>query len=181
MSSLPERKIGLYNINGIAPGNDTISMHSHSKRINLNPLHYITLPLKNRWDKAAPTLATYRDYTRVVSILLAGLSMLVMLDNHKWKLPRWPWAKDGKLKPKPSYQHQNERMIVDELAEKKLMEILKEMKMHEGGQDMPWDKKPFTSEGTEVQVQEVEDQFDDDEGVVVGEIVDEMEMDGIVI
>jgi hypothetical protein len=125
-------------------------------------------------------LATYRDYTRVISILLAGLSMFVMLDNHKWKLPRWPWAKDGKLKPKPSYQHQNERLTVDELAEKKLMEILKEMKMHEGGQEVPWDKESIASEGTEVQTQEVEDQFDEDEGVAVEEIVDEMEMEGVV-
>jgi hypothetical protein len=38
-----------------------------------------------------------------------------------------------KLNSKLSYQHQNDRLMVDELAEKKLMEILKEMKVHEGG------------------------------------------------
>jgi hypothetical protein len=181
MPPLLDRKTEYHNISGISLRNDTNTTHLHSKRFNLNPLHYITLPLKNRWDTAAPVLAKYRDYTRIVSIFLAGLSMFVMLDNHKWKLPRWPWAKDGKLKPKPSYQHQNERMTVDELAEKKLMEMIKEMKEHEGREDVPWDKKSSADEGMDVQTQEAEDQFVEDNEVAVEDVIDEMEMEGAVI
>jgi hypothetical protein len=181
MSPLPDRNTGYGNINDISLESDTNSTHFHTKRINLNPLHYITSPLKNRWDTVAPVLAKYRDYTRIISIFLAGLSMLVMLDNHKWKLPRWPWAKDGKLKPRPSYQHQNERLTVDELAEKKLMEMLKEMKIHEGAEDVPWDEEPLASEGVEVEAQEVENQVEEDNEIALGDVIDEVEMEGAVI
>jgi hypothetical protein len=38
----------------------------------------------------------------------------------------------GKLHPDPSYQHRNERMTVDKLAKKKIMEMLREMKLNQG-------------------------------------------------
>jgi hypothetical protein len=158
--------------------NDTLAYHHFSKRVNLNPLHYATLPLKNGWNKVSPALSTYKDYTRIISIFLGGLSMLVMLDNHKWKLPRWPWAKDGKLHPKPSYQHRNERMTVDELAQKKITEMLREMKMHEG-EDIPWEVSPG-SDDEDIAAQEAEEQFMEDEEAAVGEVVDELEMEGAI-
>jgi hypothetical protein len=108
-----------------------------SKRVNLNPIHYAVLPLKNNWEKVAPVLDKYKNYTRIISILLGGIGMIAMLDSRKWKLPRWPWAKDGRNNPPPSYKHENEQYTVDQLAEKKLMEVLKEMKMNEGVDDIP--------------------------------------------
>src|SRR5436190_6976366 len=98
MSPLP-------NVNG-TQGNEVRSL---LKRVNLNPIHYVTLPIKNNWEKVAPLLNKYNNYTRVISILLGGIGMIAMLDSHKWKLPRWPWAKDGRNNPTPSYKHDNEQ------------------------------------------------------------------------
>src|SRR5271170_5449101 len=126
----------------LRPSNETLAVevpsveisttHHLSKRVNLNPFHYATLPLKNNWGKIGPWFDKYNTQVRTVSILLGGLGLLAMLDMRKWKLPRWPWAKDGRNNPRPSFVHDNERYTVDELAEIKLMELLKEMKMNEG-------------------------------------------------
>lgn len=105
--------------------------------------------------------------------------MLVMLDNHQWKLPRWPWAKDEKLHPKPSYQHRNERTTVDELTEQKVIEMLKEMKMHEG-EDILWEVEPPGDDYEDNPAQGAEEQFMEEEETVVGNVVDELEMDGAI-
>src|SRR5271156_999709 len=117
--------------------NSTTSVDLTKRGINLNPFHYLTLPFKKNWDKVGPALNTYNHYSRIISILLSGLGLIVLLDQHKWKLPRWPWAKDGKTDPKPSYVHDNEKVSVEELTEKKLMEQLLEMKVFEGLDGIP--------------------------------------------
>lgn len=103
--------------------------------------------------------------------------MIAMLDSHKWKLPRWPWAKDGRNNPPPSYKHENELYTVDELAEKKLMEVLKEMKMHEGIEDIPrWKGVPNESE--DKATKDAEEQFIEDTQSGMGDI-EEMEEGGL--
>jgi hypothetical protein len=138
----------------------------------LNPIHYVTLPLKNNWEKVAPILDKYNSYTRIISILLGGVGMIAMLDSHKWKLPRWPWVKDGRNNPSPSYKHENELYTVDELAEKKLMEVLKEMKMHEGIDDIP-SGKGVPKESEDEVVEDAEEQFMEDAQSGVGGVVEE--------
>ena len=106
--------------------------------------------------------------------------MIAMLDSHKWKLPRWPWTKDGRNNPTPSYKHDNEQYTVDQLAEKKLMEILKEMKMHEGVDDIPLGKgvpKEFEDEA----VMEAEEQFMDDAQGGVGDVVEQWEGERVLL
>ena len=83
--------------------------------------------------------------------------MMAMLDGHKWKLPRWPWAKDGRNNPPPSYKHENEKYTVDQLAEKKLLEILKEMKMDEATDNLGGNGVPKESE--DEAIKEAEEQF----------------------
>jgi hypothetical protein len=144
-------------------------LHQLSKRVNLNPFHYMTLPIKNNWDKVSPILDKYNIYSRIVSILLGGIGLIAMLDNHHWKLPRWPWAKDGLNNPRPSFTHVNEKYTVDELAEEKLMEILKEMKMHEGGDDISLGIA-LPPESEDEAVIDVEKQFIDDSQASVDNI-----------
>jgi hypothetical protein len=150
-----------------------------SKRgINWNPLHYGTLPFKNNWDKVAPILDKYNNYTRTIGIILGAIGLVITLDQHNWKLPRWPWAKDGLNNPRPSEIHPNERMTADDLAEKKLLDMLKEMKMHEEDDDILWedglpeDSAEVTESETEM---EAEEQFMEDADVGVGDIIQEME------
>ena len=50
---------------------------------------------------------------------------------------------------------------MDELAEKKLMEVLKEMKMHEGIDDIPWGKG-VPNESEDEAVKDAEEQFVED-------------------
>jgi hypothetical protein len=145
-------------------------VHSLSKRVNLNPFHYATLPLKNNWENVAPFLDKYKNYTRIISILLGGVGMIAMLDSRKWKLPRWPWAKDGLNNPLPSYKHETERYTVDQLAEKKLMEVLQEMKMSEGVDDIPLGKG-VPKESEDEAVIEAEEQFMDDAQRGAGDVV----------
>lgn len=145
------------------------NIHQLSKRVNLNPFHCMTLPIKKNWDKVSPVLDKYNMYARGVSILLGGISLIAMLDNHRWKLPRWPWAKDGRNNPRPSLVHVNERYTVDELAETKLMEILEEMKVHEGGSDVSFGiALPLESE--DQAVIEAEEQFAEDAQAAVEDI-----------
>jgi hypothetical protein len=150
-----------------------VTVHHLSKRVNLNPFHYLTLPIKNNWNKVAPVLDKYSSYTRIVGILLGGLGLIAMLDTHKWKLPRWPWAKDGRNNPRPSYIHENEWCTTDELAEIKLMEMLKEMKMHEGVDDIPWGKA-VPKETEDEAIREAEEQFMEDAEAGVEDVVEQM-------
>jgi hypothetical protein len=151
----------------------SVSQHL-SKRINLNPLHYLTLPLKTNWDKVAPIIDQYNVYTRTIAILLGGLSLVVMLDNHKWKLPRWPWAKDGLNNPSPSYVHENEKVTANELAERKLLEVLKEMKMYEGLNEALTENKREKGEEEE-DVQQAEEEFMQEAQVGVEDVIQEMQ------
>jgi hypothetical protein len=154
-------------------------LHHLSKRINLNPFHYVTLPIKNNWAKVAPFLDKYNKYSHIIAVLLGGLSLFVMLDNHKWKLPRWPWAKDNLKDPQPSFRHDNQRMTVDELAEKKLMEMLKEMKTHvekdELTEEQPLSMGAESDESESEEVQRSEEQFIEDAQIGVEDVVEEME------
>ena len=114
-----------------------------------------------------------------MAILLGGIGIIVLLDQHKWKLPRAPWAKDGKNNPGPSFKHDNEKYTVDELAEKKLLEMLKEIKEREGSEEIGEGKAlPYLDseeEEDEVERQDEEEFLEDvEEGV--GEIIEEMEM-----
>ena len=112
-----------------------------------------------------------------MAILLGGIGIIVLLDQHKWKLPRAPWAKDGKNNPRPSFKHDNEKYTVDELAEKKLLEMLKEIKEREGSEEIGEGKAlPYLdSEEDEVERQD-EEEFLEDAEEGVGEIIEEMEM-----
>jgi hypothetical protein len=114
-----------------------------------------------------------------MAILLGGLGIVVLLDQHKWKLPRWPWSKDGKNNPQPSFKHENERYTIDQLAEKKLMEMLKELKESEAGEEIGQGKGlPYldsADEEDEVEKQ-AEEEFLEDAEEGVGEVIEEMEM-----
>ena len=99
----------------------------NKRKVNLNPFHYLTLPLKNNWSTVRPKLSNYRSYINIVAILLGGISLLTMLEQRNWKLPRWPWANDGRNNPSPNVFHPNQAETVDSLAEKKLLEALEEM------------------------------------------------------
>src|SRR5271169_2002298 len=108
--------------------NPTVNPDVHlSKRLNLNPLHYATLPLKANWDKIAPIINQYNSITSTISILLGAIGVIMMLDSHNWRLPRWPWANDGLTHPKPSFTHDNERYTVEDVAREKLVEIFRAM------------------------------------------------------
>jgi hypothetical protein len=162
--------------NSICPneckGIETSSNGSHplSKRdINLNPFHYLTLPLKSNWGKVGPFLDNYNKYARVAFVLLGGIGVIAMLDGHNWKLPRWPWAKDGRNNPPPSFTHQNEMYTVDQVAEMKLMDILKEMSMDEL-EGNAWKDLP---EGEDKTMKEAEEQFMGDTQEGVADILEE--------
>jgi hypothetical protein len=150
-------------------------VHHLLKRVNLNPFHFMTLPLKKNWGKVEPFLDKYNNSTRIIAVLLGGLSMIAMLDMRNWKLPRWPWAKDGQDNPPPSYRHENERYSADQLAEKMLMEMLEEMKMYDGKDEIPLAKSLPKDDKDEV-IQEAKKQFIEDAGVGEGDIVGEMEV-----
>src|SRR5579859_3235247 len=153
------------------------SLHHFKKRVNLNPFHYLTYPLKNNWSKISPLLDKYNHVTRTMAILLGGLGLIVMLDQHHWKLPRWPWAKDGKNNPEPSFKHDNERYTVDELAEKKLMDMLKEIKASEAGEEIGEGTELPSWDDEEDQVErEGEEEFLEDAEEGVGDVIEEMEM-----
>lgn len=164
--------------------NNNIEVHGTphlSKRINLNPLHWATSPLKKNWDKVGPVFNKYNDISRVISILLGAIGMVVMLEKHKWKPPRWPWAKDGLNHPDPSFMHENEQYTVDQLTEKKLMEMLKEMKMREGTDEPPIPEEipsPI-DEDEDVTLREAEKQFMDDAQEGVGEVIGEVKGVGV--
>ena len=179
MSPLPTLTTVAINGNSIYTwyGWSPAPLHHLSKRTNWNPLHYATLPVKNNWSKVAPVLNTYNKYMNTVSIILGGLALLAFLDSRNWKLPRWPWAKDGKNHPKPSVRHQNENMTVDDLAEMKIMEMLKEMKMHEGLEDIPWEEDKPTETEDESE-KEAEEEFIEDAEAGIGDVMQEMEMEG---
>jgi hypothetical protein len=112
----------------------------------------------------------------MIAILLGGLGLIVMLDQHKWKLPRWPWAKDGKNNPNPSFTHDNELYTVDELTEKKLMEMLKEAEAMEAGEEIiDGEELPSFNSDEDVVEKEAEEEFLEDAGVGADDIV-EVEM-----
>jgi len=115
-------------------GNVNVLESTHDARptlnkrgVNLNPFHYLTLPLKNNWATVAPKLSNYRSFINIVAILLSGISLLTLLEQRNWKPPRWPWANDGRNNPLPNVFHPNQVETVDSLAEKKLLEVLEEM------------------------------------------------------
>jgi hypothetical protein len=173
MSPLPHPK----ELSQTVPPPQNVSLHHNARRTNLNPFHYLTLPLKKNWSTVAPALDNYNQITRTIAILLGGLGLIVMLDQHKWKLPRWPWAKDGKNNPNPSFTHDNELYTVDELAEKKLMEMLKEVKAMEAGEEIiDGEELPSFDSDEDVVEKEAEEEFLEDAGVGVDDIVEEMEM-----
>jgi hypothetical protein len=152
------------------------------RRMNLNPLHWATLPLRNNWDSIGPALSKYNDATRLVSILLGTIGMVIMLETHQWKLPRWPWAKDGKNKPLPSFVHENERYTIDQLTEQKLIEMLKEMKMNEDNDELPLPEEipgPLDQEEDDAALREAEEQFMDDAREGVGDVVREAKGAGV--
>ena len=155
---------------------NSTSVDLAKRGINLNPFHYLTLPFKKNWDKVGPAINTYNHYSRIISILLSGLGLLVMLDQHNWKLPRWPWAKDGKNDPKSSYVHENERISVEELTEKKLMEQLLEMKVFEGLDEIPEGcVVPDPLLGDETVSQEIEGQMAEDTKTALDDILEQVE------
>lgn len=102
--------------------------HTLSKRgVNLNPFHYLTLPLKNNWDTVGPKIQSYRSFVNVTAILLGGIAMITWLEARKWKPPRWPWAKDGLNNPNPNVYHPNLKGTVESETERLLLEALEEM------------------------------------------------------
>jgi hypothetical protein len=150
------------------------------KRVNLNPLHWATLPVKKNWDKVGPALNRYNDVTRIISILLGSIGMVIMLEKHHWKPPRWPWAKDGRNHPPPSFVHENERYTVDQLTERKLMELLKEMKLNEGiDGPIKAEELPPPIEEENITLKEAEEQFLGDAGEGVDDIIEEVEGVGV--
>jgi len=154
--------------------------HRHSKRFNLNPLHYLTLPLKKNWNTVGPVFNQYNKYVNTVSILLGAVSVLAMLDMRGWSLPRWPWAKDKQSNPSPSFKHKNEKTTVDDLVDKKLMEMLEEMKVHEGKDGVPWGQGVPEPEQEEDEVEkEDEEQFMEDAEEGVEDLIEEMEGEAI--
>jgi hypothetical protein len=99
-----------------------------SKRgVNLNPFHYLTLPLKNNWGTVGPKIQSYRGFVNVTAILLGGIALITWLEARKWKPPRWPWAKDGLNNPKPNVNHPNVKGTVESETERLLLEALEEM------------------------------------------------------
>jgi hypothetical protein len=58
------------------------TLHHYSKRINLNPFHNLTLPIKNNWSKVSPVLEKYNNLIRTMAILLGGIGIVVLLDQH---------------------------------------------------------------------------------------------------
>ena len=100
--------------------------------------------------------------------------MIAMLDNHRWNLPRWPWAKDGRNNPPPSFIHQNEMYTVNQVAEMKLMEMLKDMSMDELESGGPW--KDLPREGQDKTMEEAEEQFMGDTQEGVDDILEEMQI-----
>jgi len=155
--------------------------HPHlEKRVNLNPLHWATLPVKKKWHKVGPALNKYNDVSRTISILLGAIGMVIMLEGHNWKPPRWPWKKDGKNNPPPSFVHENEKYTVDQLTEKKLLEMLEEMKMSEGKEGLPVPEElpgPLEEE-EDVTMKEAEEQFMGDAGEGIGDVVRELKQVG---
>jgi hypothetical protein len=174
----------------LIPGpNNTLSVHvsqrrqglNHlSKRVNLNPVHYLTLPLKNNWAQVAPVIDKYNFYAHTISILLSGLVALVVIDAHSWKLPRWPWANDGLDDPRPSMDHKNLHMTSDELAEEKLMKVLEEVLIQEGlkgvGSEVVKGDNVNTDEGNDHRNVEdtAEDQFMEDAVISVEDIAEKL-------
>ena len=142
------------------------------KRVNLNPLHYLTLPIKHNWDKIEPALGKFNHYGRIVSILLGGLSLIAILDMHNWKLPRWPWANDGLKNPPPSFTHKNELYTVDDLVEEKLMDVLLEASVNEGLDEILWNRP---EKGEEDQIIQAEEQFLEDARMGVEDVIADIE------
>jgi hypothetical protein len=116
-----------------APINTIQSIHAQDnpclseRGVNLNPFHYLTLPLKNNWDTIAPKIQSYRSFVNVTAILLGGIVLITWLEARKWKPPRWPWAKDGLNNPKPNAYHPNVGRTVESETERLLLEALEEM------------------------------------------------------
>ena len=97
-----------------------------------------------------------------------------------WSLPRWPWAKDKQSNPPPSFKHKNEKTTVDHLVDKKLMEMLEEMKVHEGKDGVPWGQGVPEPEQEEDEVEkEDEEQFMEDAEEGVEDLIEEMEGEAI--
>lgn len=103
----------------------------YKRGINLNPFHYLTLPLKNNWSTVHPKIVGYQQWIWPVSIILGAVTLITQLEQRNWKLPRWPWANDGRNNPKPNVRHPNQDETVDTITEKKLMEVLEEMREDE--------------------------------------------------
>jgi hypothetical protein len=157
-----------------------LSSHRHSKRFNLNPLHYVTLPLKKNWNTVGPAFDKYSKYINTVSILLGAVSVLAMLDSRGWSLPRWPWAKDKKSNPTPSIIHVNQKTTVDDLVDQKLMDMLEEMKVHEAEDGIPWGQAVPETEESEGEVQkEDEEQFMEDAAEGAEDLLEEVEGEAI--
>ena len=122
--------------------------------VNLNPFHYLTLPLKNNWNTIAPKLSNYRSYINIVAVLLGGISLLTMLQQRNWKPPRWPWANDGRNKPLPDVFHPNQVETVDSLVEKKLLEVFEEIQR---GRDKDEDYELEEEDASEAEEQVVDE------------------------
>ena len=118
----------------------------------------------------------YEHHARTVAILLGALGLAAYLDHRKWKLPRWPWAKDKKRDPPPTFVHENEMYSVDDLVDRKLMEILSEMNVHRGDDGVPWGTAVPELKQSETKVEkEAEEQFWGDAEIGIEDIVEEMD------
>lgn len=157
----------------------TLASQRHSKRFNLNPLHYLTLPLKKNWVTVGPAFDKFHKYTSTASIILSAIALFTVLESRGWSLPRWPWAKDEKSNPPPSFSHANERYTVDDLVDEKLMEMLEEMKVYEGDETVPGKAVPEPDESENEVEKEAEEQFMEDAEEGVEDLVEEMELEGL--
>jgi hypothetical protein len=158
-----------------------LASHRYSKRFNLNPFHYLTLPLKKNWGTVGPAFDKFHNYSRTVSVILGAIGVLAMLDSRAWSLPRWPWAKDERSNPPPSFRHANERYTVDDLVDEKLMEMLEEMKVYEGEEAVPGGGTavPEPEESENEAEKEAEEQFMEDAEEGAEDLVEEMELEGL--
>jgi len=83
-----------------------------------NPL----APIQNNWDKIEPWHNAYMNILGSLGTIFAVGSVIALIAEHKWKLPKWPFTHD-RWNPKPNVDDENppevteEDLIEDELAE----------------------------------------------------------------
>ena len=129
-----------------------------------------------------PTVDKVNMYGRTVSVILGALALLGFLEARGFRAPRWPWAKDDKSNPSPSFKHDNEWYSVDDLVDEKLMEMLEEMKVNEGEEGVRGGgggggkAVPEPEDVGNVPQQEAEEQFMEDAEEGVEDLVEEMEL-----